>query len=254
MEEQHIHQEPSKKEDSVQISKSTLWQIISGVLGLLLVISIFTSGFGFGKNGNTGPTGGTVVNNNQPSQGNNVPTGIVDVSADDDPFLGSKDAKVTVIEFSDFQCPFCGRFYVQTLPSIVKNYIETGKVKLIFRDFPLVQIHQNAQKAAEAATCADRQGKFWEMHNKLFENQNDLGLDNLKKFASDLGLDTGKFNSCLDSGETAAEVQKDEQEGLAIGIQGTPGFIIGKTNGNSARVISGAYPYNSFQEVIDSQL
>src|SRR3989344_2071642 len=188
------------KKDTIQISKSALLQIISGVLGILLVISIFTSGFGFGKDDSqAGPTGGTVVN--QPTGNNNVPTGIVDVSADDDPVIGDKDAKVTIIEFSDFQCPFCSRFREQTFDQLKKEYIDTGKVKFVYRDFPLESIHPNALKAAEASECADDQGKFWEYHDILFSKQDEWsqsdGISKFKVYAKDLSLDTSKFDKCL---------------------------------------------------------
>jgi protein-disulfide isomerase len=112
-----------KKEESIQITKSTLWQVISGVLGLVLIISIFTGGFGFGSNS---PTGGTIVND--PNNQGNVPTGPVDVSADDDAILGDKNADVTIIEFSDYQCPFCRKFWTETLPELKTNYINKGTV------------------------------------------------------------------------------------------------------------------------------
>ena len=123
--------------DTIQLSKSTVWQIISGLLFVLLVVSIFTSGFGFDSGS---PTGGTVVDNNQQGN-NNVPTGVADVSADDDAFLGDKNAPVTIIEFSDFQCPFCRKFWTETFEQLKTQYIDTGKVKLVYRDFPLASIN-----------------------------------------------------------------------------------------------------------------
>ncbi len=169
-------------------------------------------------------------------------------SADDDPVKGKADAPVTIIEFSDFQCPFCAKFYKETLPSIDSQYIKTGKVKLVFRDFPLSSIHQTAQKAAEAGECAHEQGKFWEMHNKIFDNQESLSVDNLKKWAADLGLDTTKFNSCLDSGKYESEVEDDVEDAQAAFVSGTPSFFV---NGVA---VSGALPYDSFKQIIDSQL
>lgn len=168
-------------------------------------------------------------------------------SADDDTVRGSKDAPVTIIEFSDFECPFCTRFYEQTLPLIEENYIKTGKVKFIYRDFPL-SFHKNAQKAAEAAECADEQGKFWEMHDKIFENQNALDVTSLKQYAKDLGLDTTKFDSCLDSGKYADEVQRDFTDGQSYGVSGTPTFFI-----NGIEVV-GAQPYNTFEQIIEQEL
>ena len=180
-----------------------------------------------------------------------APSRIENPNIDDDPIKGKKDAKVTIIEWSDFQCPFCKRFYEQTLPSIQKEYIDTGKVRLVFRDFPL-GFHQNAQKAAEAGECADEQGKFWEMHNTMFEKGSGdgtgLNVDDLKKYAKDLGLDTKKFDSCLDSGKYASEITKDTQEGQTYGITGTPGFLV---NGVP---IKGAVPFANFKAVIDVEL
>ncbi|MEK6891803.1 MAG: DsbA family protein [Nanoarchaeota archaeon] len=171
----------------------------------------------------------------------------VEVSAGNIPFKGQKSAPVTIIEFSDFQCPYCERFYTQTLPLIDENYIKTGKVKLTFRNFPL-SFHQYAQKAAEASECANEQNKFWEYHNKLFENQHSLDTDSLKKYASELGLDANKFNSCLDTGKMKSIVQKDFDDGAKYGVSGTPAFFI---NGIS---IVGAQPYDAFKQIIDQEL
>ena len=171
----------------------------------------------------------------------------VEVSVDDDPVEGSENAPVTLIEFSDFECPFCGRFFQQTLPQIEENYIKTGKVRHVFRDFPLT-FHQYAQKAAEASECADEQGKFWEYHDKLFENQNALDTGSLKQYAKDLGLDTAKFNSCLDSGKMTSEVQKDFSDGAQSGVSGTPTFFI-----NGIQIV-GAQPYSAFEQLIEQEL
>lgn len=256
---EEIQQVQQKKEDTIQLSKSALWQIVSGVLGILLIISIFTSGFGFGSD--SGLTGGAVVNNNQP--GNDVPTGPVDVSADDDPVLGEKNAPVEIIEFSDFQCPFCRKFWTDTFPQLKTDYIDTGKVKVVYRDFPLASIHPMAQKSAEAAQCANDQGKFWEYHDKMYGEQNiiDSGniegpvkgtaqytVNDLKKWAKDLGLDSEEFDSCLDDGKYEDEVNKDFQDGASAGVQGTPSFFI---NGNQ---LSGAQPFAAFKTAIDAEL
>ncbi|MFQ6134874.1 MAG: DsbA family protein, partial [Nitrososphaerales archaeon] len=135
------------------------------------------------------------------------------VSADDDPFLGSPDAPVTIIEFSDFQCPFCRRFFENTLQEIKRNYVDTGKVKFVYRDFPLASMHPFAEKAAEAANCASDQDRYWQYHDLLFENQPVWAAGNatveFKKYASTLGLDEEQFNLCLDSGKYADEISKD---------------------------------------------
>lgn len=160
------------------------------------------------------------------------------------------DAEVTILEYSDFQCPFCSRV-VPTIEQIKATYGD--KVNVIFKHFPL-GFHENAPKAAEASECARDQGKFWEYHDVLFDNQNDLGVSSLKRYAKDLGLDTGTFNSCLDSGEKAQVVKDDMAEGKAKGITGTPGFFIQGTDANGRpmeEIISGAQPYPAFEEVIE---
>ena len=172
---------------------------------------------------------------------------IVDVSADDDAVKGAKNALVTIIEFSDYDCPFCGRHFRETLPQIIKEYVDTGKVKLVFRDFPL-SFHENAQKAAEAAECAGEQEKYWEMHDKLFENQDALDVSSLKTYSQQIGLNTREFNKCLDSGEMADEIKKDISDGESAGVSGTPAFFI------NGRFLSGAQPFSAFKQIIDEEL
>ena len=147
------------------------------------------------KNSGSGGTAGNVEN-------------IGNVSVDDDAVLGDSNAPVTIIEFSDYECPYCRKFWADTMPQIKEKYINTGKVKFVYRDFPLSS-HKDAQKAAEATECAEKQGKFWEMQDKIFENQSAIAVGDLKKYAVDLGLDVSSFNKCLDSGEYKDEVKKD---------------------------------------------
>ncbi len=165
------------------------------------------------------------------------------VLADDDPVLGSESAPVTIVEFSDFQCPFCARFRAQTFDRIKENFTDKGLVKFVYRDLPL-SFHQYAQKAAEAAQCAHEQGKFWEYHDLLFKNQRSLDVNSLKKYAADLGLDVDKFSECLDSGKYADEIAKDAQDAASLGISGTPGFVI------NGQVLVGAQPYREFERII----
>lgn len=183
----------------------------------------------------------------QPTPAPTQPPIKLTVSADDDPVKGSSDAPVTMIEFSDYECPFCARYYLQTFPQIDENYIQTGKIKLIFRDYPL-GFHQYAKPAAEAAECANEQGKFWEYHDKLFQNQESLDNPSLKQYAVDLGLDATAFNECLDSEIMASEVEKDFQDGVSYGIKGTPTFFI-----NGIKVV-GAQPYEVFEQIIEQEL
>ena len=161
---------------------------------------------------------------------------------------GDNNAKVTIIEYSDFQCPFCERFYSAPLPQIINAYVDTGKARIAYKHFPLTNIHPDAQKSAEASECAGEQGKFWEYHDMLFENQQSLGITSLKSYAVKLGLNAAKFNECLDSGKYENKVNNNIQEGSASGITGTPGFII-----NGIR-LSGAQPFEQFQRIIEAEL
>ena len=231
------------KDETISMKKTTIWQIATGVLAVLLIISIFTGGFGRSS-------GVNVVNNN--AGNDEIPTGVTNVNAeklvDDDPSIGNDNAPVTIVEFSDFQCPYCGRFRTQTFDQIKTQYIDTGKVRFVYRDFPLSSIHPMAQKSAEASECADEQEKFWEYHDAIFANQATLSIDNLKKLAKDLELNENKFNSCLDSGKYEDEVKKDLNDGANLGVRGTPYFAVGN------QVLEGAYPFDAFKQAIDSQL
>jgi protein-disulfide isomerase len=168
----------------------------------------------------------------------------VQVDADGFPAKGPADAPVTIVEFSDFQCPFCARV-VPTLEQVKEKYGD--KVRLVYRHFPL-GMHPNAPKAAEAAMCAEEQGKFWEMHDLMFEEQQQLAVADLKAKAERLELDTDQFNQCLDSGKYKAEVQADMQAGQRAGVTGTPAMFI------NGRLVSGAVPVEQVEEVIDNEL
>jgi len=180
--------------------------------------------------------------------GTNAPSTPIDVSTDDDAVLGDINAPVTIIEFSDYQCPFCAKFWSETLPLLKKDYIDTGKVKLVYRDYPL-DFHPVAQSAAEAAECirgaAKSDAAYFEMHDKIFANQLSLSIDNLKKWAKELGYDIG---GCLDSKKFENEVQADLQVGASYGVSGTPAFFI------DGILIEGAQPYSAFKKIIDAQL
>ena len=209
------------------------------------------------KNGN--PSGNTV-----PAQQVPEDTGApIKVSTDDDPVLGDKNAKVTLIDFSDYECPFCKRHFTDTYPQIKKDYIDTGKVKMVFRDLPL-SFHQNAPKEAEAAECARKQGGdsvYYKYHNQIFtkttSNGTGLALDQLPVIAKELGLNVTQFQQCLDSGEFKSEVEKDLADAAKVGATGTPTFFIGKStsNGeiNGIRIV-GAQPFSAFKAIIDEQL
>lgn len=181
------------------------------------------------------------------------------VSVEGAPSKGDKAAKVTLVEFTDYQCPFCSRHFRQTWPQLEQDYVKTGKVRFFLRDLPLDSIHPQAFKAAEAAHCAGEQGKFWEMHDRLFANQRALGRQDLTGHAQALGLDVGAFDTCVDSGKAAAQIRKDVADSEQAGARGTPIFYLGLTepNGSSIKavaVIRGARPYATFKEAIDGLL
>ena len=188
------------------------------------------------------------------------PTPQVKISADDDPIIGNPDAPIMIIEFSDFQCPFCARFHIQTLPLILEQYIDQGKVKLVFRDFPIQSIHPNALSASVAAECANEQGKFREMHDMLFDNQNQWNkqetvdaLSLFSKYATEIQLDQKTFDSCLTSGKYIEEIRKDLDDGRDYGVSGTPGFFVGNDIIGFVE-LKGAQPFDSFKKIIDAQL
>jgi protein-disulfide isomerase len=157
---------------------------------------------------------------------------------------GPKDAPVTIVEFSDFQCPYCAR-----VAPAMKRLQETygDRLRMVFRNYPL-PIHPNAPKAAEAALCAQDQGKFWEMHDKLFANQQKLQVADLKTSGAEIGLDPQAFAQCLDSGQHEGAWRADAEQGMAYGVSGTPAFFI------NGRFVSGAQPYDTFAQIVDDEL
>ncbi|PYM41006.1 MAG: disulfide bond formation protein DsbA [Candidatus Rokuibacteriota bacterium] len=181
------------------------------------------------------------------------------LGVDRHPSQGSDTAVLTLVEFSDYQCPFCGLYVRETSSQIRRDYVETGKLKYVFRNFPLEAIHGDAFKAAEAAHCAGEQGKYWEMHDRLFANQRALGGAQLPVHAQALGLTAQAFGECLDSGKYAAEIRKDLEDGQKAGVRGTPTFFLGLTDAKTGQVrvvkmIVGAQPYARFKEAIEALL
>lgn len=232
------------------------------IIGLLTGLSIISLGFNIFLGTaylKSSPSNNNqlVKNNNGQAVGANLavpPTGQPPAPAakqsfqitKNDHVRGNFNAPITLVEFSDFECPFCGRHY-PTLNKILSDYQD--KVRLVYKHFPLSNIHPNAQKAAEASECADEQGKFWEYHDKIFENQAaGYSVEKFKTWATDLNLDSNKFNSCLDSGKYATKVNIDAQEGQSKGVQGTPATFV------NGQLVSGALPYDNFKQIIDSLL
>jgi protein-disulfide isomerase len=222
----------------MEVKKSNIWKYSIFILAAAIIVVAFVIFLG-------NKSSGQVVSN---------PNGAALYEADDY-FLGPENAQIVVVEFSDFQCPYCGAAAgtQQTLMDRFKSQdpnweasepklmelAKQGEIKFVFRNFPLSG-HQYAQKAAEAAEAAGAQGKFWEMHDKMFENQNALDVASLKQYAADLGLDTKQFNEDLDSGKYADAVKKDLADGQTVGVQGTPAFFV------NGKLISGAQPFSAF--------
>jgi len=263
----------SGNEAKITIKKSTYNNMLMAIVAAIAIATFF-GGYSIGTLDNSGsgvsqeelkeiiseieiktaPTQQT----QQPTQ----PAGsqVFSVSLDDDPVKGNPDAPVTIVEFSDFQCPFCSRFFDQTLPLLEENYINTGKVKFVYKDFPLDNLHPNARPAHIAAECADEQGKFWPYHDVLFENQaqwnrlSSVDLSSqLNQYAADLGLQSASFEACLNSQDIADEVNDDFLEAASYGATGTPTFFIGNEKDGFIKLV-GAQPYAAFQGAIDNQL
>lgn len=181
------------------------------------------------------------------------------VSVDGDAFHGKRDAQVTILEFSDYQCVFCSRHSHDTFPQIDREYIQTGRVRYVVRDFPIESIHPQAFKAHEAAHCAGEQGKRWEMHQKLFSNQRAMSASDLAAHAQSLGLEMAGFQKCLANGPYAAKIRRSLEEGQRLGVRATPTFVVGLTESNGLTVkamrrIVGAQPYSAFKAAIDELL
>lgn len=168
----------------------------------------------------------------------------LNVDASEGPSLGPADAPVTIVEFSEFQCPYCAQVQ-PTLKRIKEHFGD--KVRIVFRSFPLPR-HEDAPKAAEAASCADEQGRFWEMHDTLFANNAKLKVVDLKRYAADIGLETDRFDQCLDTGKYAAKWRTDKRDGGLYGVSGTPAFFI------NGRMVAGSLPYEEFVLVIEEEL
>lgn len=173
-------------------------------------------------------------------------SGAVDLATDDDPSLGPKDAKLTIVEFADFQCPYCKQ-ESDVVRALAAKY--SDRVRIIIRDFPIVELHPEALYAAEAAGCAEAQGKFWSMHDRLFAGQ-DAGFNKtaFDKMAQASGADVAKFDACLASGERLKEIKDDQNAGTAAGVRGTPTFFF---NGQK---VEGAVPSDIFEKLIQSFL
>lgn len=229
---------------------------VNQVLYMLLIVAVFLLGYLVARvqmlEKNQGLSSQTQTTQTQ--TGGQVPQQKTDVKPGKLPVLGKDSAKITMIEFSDFECPFCKRYFDETLPQVIKDYVDRGLVKLNYRHFPL-DFHPAAMPSALASECANEQGKFWEYHNKIFNEQDkvsektaDVITSQLKTWAEDLGLNTSQFNQCLNSSKYQTTVDQDLSDGKAAGVSGTPTFYI------NGRQLVGAQPFAAFKAIIDEEL
>ncbi|TXG76366.1 DsbA family protein [Candidatus Dojkabacteria bacterium] len=265
-EEEGEAEEPTKAKKEEGTPSRGAWIIAGSILlgGLIISASILSSSGKLQKLADSGsaavaqqPSGNPTPAAQQPA---GQPSGPVRVSVDNDPVLGNKNAPVTLIEFSDYECPFCKKSFTDLLPELKKNYIDTGKVKLVYRDFPL-SFHANAQKEAEAAECARSQSNdatYFKFHDQIFTQTTaggtGLALTQLPVIAKNLGLNVNQFQQCLDSGKFKDEVAKDMADGSAVGVSGTPSWVVGTSSKDGkieGQLIVGAQPFSSFKGAID---
>ncbi len=181
------------------------------------------------------------------------------LSLEGSPYLGDLGAKVAIIEFGDYQCHFCGEFFREEAGKLRSEYIETGKLIYVFRDFPIDAIHADALAAAEAVRCAGEQGKYWQMHDELFSHQDALDAKDIAKYGEAVGLNVGELQQCLETGRYRQKIARDVAEGKRDGVLGTPTFFLGQVRPDRssvqvARIIRGDPPYSVLKEFIESAL
>ena len=266
-ESQEEKTEINGNESKITIKKSTYTKMLVAIVGIVAIAAFF-GGYSIGSFDDSSLTSEQLKEilseiktapTPQPTQSPQPSASqIFTISIDGEPVKGNPDALVTVVEFSDFQCPFCSRFFEQTLPLIEKNYIDTGKIKFVYKDLPLDNLHPNARPAHIAAECADEEGKFWEYHDVLFQKQavwqrlasSDLDIT-LSQFAVDLGMQAASFESCMESQDIADEVNQDTLEAARYGATGTPTFFIGTEKDGFIKLV-GAQPFAAFQGAIEN--
>lgn len=232
--------------EQITIKKETLWKITTFIFAALWLYGMYGGGaVDVAPSGNN-PTA-------VPPTVQNPPTSNIKITLDDtDPVLGDKDAEITIVEFSDFECPFCQRAANGAVAEFKQSsYFKNGEVNLVYKHLPLNSIHPNAQKAAEASACAHDQGKFWEMHDIIFANMRQLDVASLKVYAGQIGLNQAQFDSCLDGGDKADKVNNDLQQATEAGGRGTPYFVLINEDGETTAV-SGAQPWVNFEAAIKS--
>lgn len=263
MGEHHAHH---RKDDGFAMYVLPLSILLAAViLGYAMMSSATTISTGLSKititAGSDDGTGTVIPNPDDGTLNPPAPTAVIaDLMVGGAGKLGSDTAPVVLIEYSDYQCPFCKNFFINTEKALVTKYVETGKLQIIYKDFPL-SFHPMAAPSANAARCAGDQGKYWEMHDKIFEETYKINPsatsqytnDDLKKWGADLGLNATTFNACVDNNTHGADVTANFNEGAANGVSGTPSFFLGLRDGDGELIV-GAQPLSSFEAAIDGLL
>ncbi len=227
---------PELEENVLRIRRRHLY---SALIPLAFVAGLATGFLFWGRDGGAAPSRAAAAGGSAES----VP-GRLEVEVDDDPAIGPEDAPITIIEFSDFNCPYCRKFHAETFQPLLDQY--PGMIRFVYRDYPITSAESFV--AAQAAECAEDQGAFWEFHDALFSGRYDLGREAYTKYAEELGLDVEELVACLDSERYAEEVQADARYAAGLGISGTPTFFI------NGRPMVGAQPLLRFIEIIDDEL
>ncbi len=249
-----MYMSEEKKNDEIVINLDTLAVPMAIIIaGVIIALSIY-----FVSRGDSKDDGDVSGSNTNTTDNSNSNDDTVTTSIDDDPYLGDKaTAKVAIVEFSDYQCPYCQRHAQNTLPSIVENYVDTGKIIYVYRDFPISSHGQITFDSAEASECVYEVAgidTFAKYHEEIFLIEDG---DELSSIAKELGVNMSKYNSCMSSGKYTDEYEKDLEDGQNAGISGTPGFVVGvlDENGNvTGEVIAGAYGYETFKSTIEKML
>jgi protein-disulfide isomerase len=236
----------SPTEDTITFKRTHFYSVLVVVA---FAVGIFTGYMAWGRS----PNSARAATGNQPSvqgpavQAMQAPRYVrYEVAADGFPSIGPADAPITIVEFSDFQCPFCKRFQDETFKQLMAAY--PGKIRFVFRHLPLTSIHPEAFPSAEASMCANEQNAFWKFHDQIFANQDKLGRGLYSQIASDLGLDTAKFEDCFNTGKFKDLIQQDSDFALELGVQSTPTFFI------NGLALVGAQPLTAFTQIIDKEL
>ncbi|MFH0969895.1 MAG: thioredoxin domain-containing protein [Candidatus Diapherotrites archaeon] len=262
--EHHMHHPPVKGDDfhAYVLPLSILLAAI--IIGWSMTTSAAALGKSFANIAINVPSNGgdnlPVLPTDQEDLAPSITKTMAELLADAPGGIGSDSAPLVMVEYSDYQCPYCKVFFKDTEGQLIDKYVESGQLQIFYKDFPL-SFHSMAANSANAARCAGEQGKYWEMHDKIFEETYAISpsatsqytIDDLKKWGADLGLNTTQFDSCVDSSKYDAEIQADLVEGQTVGVGGTPSFVIGLRD-QPGQLIVGAQPYSSFEMVVESLL